>query len=157
LGSKYIARVGIFGGGGDHKQVVTKVRKSGKAVRVVTSVSSGMTNADIMVVHEFGSETNNIPPRSALRMPLEYKKRDLVKFLGSDRVKTEIEAGNIRKVYKMMGVFGEGVVDEAFATRGYGMWADNAEETKKRKGSDMPLVDSGQLARAVTSDVVTKQ
>lgn len=152
LGSDYIARVGIFGGGGQHKQVETRTRK-GQKRRVATKADSAVTNADIGLIQEMGSDTLGIPPRSWLRMPIETHKRDIVKFLGSGVMRKMIEAGNIRGVFKALGVFCEGIIDDAFSSGGFGQWASNAPSTIARKHSEAPLFDSGQLKRSVSSDV----
>lgn len=138
FGTNFIARVGILGAraGATH------------------DTESGMTNSQIGVIHEFGSETNNIPARSFLRMPLETRQEDLLEALDSATVKKLVEAGEIEKVYKLLGIHAEGIVKDAFRSSGYGNWPPNTPETVKKKGSSRPLIDTTKLMGAITSDVV---
>lgn len=137
LGTKMIAKVGLFSGG-----------KGGDIHE-----DSTISNVGLGMIHEFGSATNNIPPRSFLRMPIETKKDEIVKFLKSNQVKKLIEAGEIETVYELLGVVGEKIVQEAFETSGYGQWAPNKASTIKRKGSDRPLIDTAELRGAIASEV----
>ena len=132
----YQARVGVLGGSGARTE------------------SDGMTNAEIGVIHEFGND--KVPPRSWLRMPIEEKRRELVKFVGSGTVRGLLDRGDIVGVFKAIGVKAEAIVLSAFETKGFGKWPDNSPATIARKGSDKPLIDTSQLRRAVTSDVVKK-
>lgn len=153
LGKGHYARVGILGGDASakHKEAVGhgKTRKASAA-------PSPFTNAEIGLVHEMGSISRNIPPRSFLRMPIEEKKRDLIRFLGSSKIQELFKAGQIKKIFKMLGVEAEGIVDDAFRSRGFGKWALLSQRTIDAKGSDAPLIDTAQLRRSVSSDVVTR-
>ena len=155
LGRKYITRVGILGGAGMHKEPITKMF-NGKATRVAGPTEQPLSNAEIGLILELGSETNNIPPASWLRMPAEYKKREIIKFLGTPKIRALIEGGNILGVFKALGVFVEGIIDDAFSSQGWGKWPKNAASTIKRKGSSARNIDTGQVRRAVTSDVVER-
>lgn len=154
LGNRFYARVGIIGGKASEEHKQGGFNKNGK--RIITSESSGMTNAEIGIIQEFGSETAGIPPRSFLRMPIEEKIKDLVRFLGSSAIQSMFEKKNIKGIFKAMGIEGEGIVQDAFATRGFGRWKPNAPSTIAAKGSDSPLIDTAQLRRAISSDVVGK-
>jgi phage gpG-like protein len=137
LQKKYIARVGILSN-------TPHGSKKGESI--------GMTTLGI--IQEFGSTTANIPPRSFLRMPIEVKRNEIIQYLKSPEIKKLVEAGDILGIMKRIGIKGQAIVQEAFATRGFGSWAPNKPATIKAKGSDAPLVDSGALRRSITSDVV---
>lgn len=158
LGKGHYARIGILGGDASakHKEAVTKVTKKGKVSRKAGAVESPFTNAEIGLVHEMGSISRNIPARSFLRMPIFEKKRDLIRFLGTTKIQKLFEAGQIKKIFKMIGIEAEGIVDDAFRSRGFGKWALLSQRTIDAKGSDAPLIDTAQLRRAVSSDVVTR-
>lgn len=151
LGTDNYARVGILGAkaGEKHKEAEGhgKTRKSSKT-------ESPFTNAEIGIVQEFGSLSRGIPARSFLRMPIEEKKKELVRFMGTPLVKRLITQGEYKKVFKLLGIKAEEIVQEAFATRGFGKWLPLSQRTIDAKGSDAPLIDTGQLRRAITSDVV---
>lgn len=139
ISGKYVARVGILGADAEeqHEQ-------------------SDMTNAEIGLIQEFGSQSRNIPPRSFLRMPIEMRQETIIQQLSRRRTQEKLEAGDIKGVYTDLGIAAEAVVQGAFVTQGFGQWEDNAESTIERKGSDRPLIDQGQLRRAISSDVVGK-
>lgn len=117
----------------------------------------GTSVALVGSVQEFGSITNNIPPRSFLRMPLTEKRKKLLKDIGkSQGIAKFIDGGNIEKLFQTIGAIGVGIVQQAFETKGFGKWAENKPQTAKRKGSDSPLIDTGLLRKSVTFDVVKK-
>lgn len=154
IGGEYVARVGILD-------------ESGTPVEG----GNGLTMGALGLIHEFGSETNNIPPRSFLRMPLETKQDQLIDKLDTGEVKKAIESGDIKQIYKVLGREGEQIVKEAFLTKGFGNWKDNAPITieggwmtsksgkpfyVKGKGQNDPLYATGELSRSIASDVIKK-
>jgi hypothetical protein len=140
IGGEYVTRVGILG----------------SDAGTVHDAESGLTNSQLGVIQEFGSESRNIPARSFLRMPLETKQKELVDSLGSGMVKDKMEKGDIQGIYRLLGEVGAGIVREAFPTSGYGNWQPNAPSTIAKKGSSKPLIDTGVLSRSITYDVVKK-
>lgn len=136
VGGTYITRVGILG---------AKDARGGT-----------MGNADIGVIHEFGSETNDIPPRSFLRMPLETKRKELMKGMSGSVVKEAFKAKDYKRVFQQLGVVGEQIVQSAFSSGGFGQWPALKPSTIDAKGSAAPLIDTAQLRRSITSDVVKK-
>lgn len=139
LGGQYVARVGILGS------------NAGTA-----HSDTGLTNSELGVIHEFGSLSRNIPPRSFLRMPLELKQEEIIQGMASYRTQKSLEDGEIKRVYRDLGLYAEGFVKQAFATGGFGQWAPNKPSTVAQKGSDKPLIDTAQLRRSITSDVIKK-
>lgn len=113
----------------------------------------GKTNVEIGSIHEFGSVSQGIPPRSFLRMPLEMKIWEWVKK-NKDHYKEMLEAGTLRKWYTALGFAAEEIVDNAFISRGFGKWLPLKPRTIKAKGSDMPLIDTGQLRASISSQVL---
>lgn len=140
LGDQYIARVGILG----------------SDVARTDDDDSGLTNSELGVIHEFGSETAGIPPRSFLRMPVEDHAREIMKSLDSEKVRSAVERGDAVTVFKILGMAAEGWCKLAFGSAGFGKWPALKAETIARKGSSAPLIDTGQLRRSITSDVAKK-
>ncbi len=100
--------------------------------------------ATYMAVHEFGSPSQNIPPRSWLRSPLETKRKQIEKTVGK-RLKALLEKGDLKGVYKLFGKACETQIQEAFDTGGFGTWAPSS--------SPSPLIDTGAAKKSVTSRV----
>lgn len=112
-----------------------------------------ITNPELAVVQELGSIVNNIPARSFIRMPIQYKRKDILAFAGSKKMADLIVAGDIKKALGLLGVFAEGIIQKAFDTGGFGKWAANKPATIRAKGSDHPLIDEAELRKAVWSKV----
>lgn len=148
LAKKIEARVGIRANTGAHTLEANQHTKGKKSAPLGLG---SILNVTLGIIHEFGSETKNIPPRSFLRMPMEMKKDVLIQFLQSKAIKKLIEAGNVAMVYKLLGIQGENIVHDAFATGGFGQWRGLEAATVARKGSSAILIDTRQLERAVSS------
>ena len=158
LGTNMIVKVGVLGADASaaHEEPVTKYdAKTGKPYRVA-GFRSGLTNAALAIIHIFGSITRGIPPRDFLRAPLLDKSKEIVQFLGNKEIKKLIEAGEKVQVFKLLGLKAEQIVYRAFVTGGFGKWPALKPQTIKRKGSSKPLIDTGQLPRSVSSEVVSK-
>lgn len=155
IGGTYVCRVGILG----------------SDAGAIVEDSDGLTMSGLGLIHEFGSETNNIPARSFLRMPLETKQDELIDKIDSGMVKEKIEQGDIKGVYRALGEEAVRIVKAAFPTSGYGSWKANAPITihggwmtgasgkafyVKGKKSSKPLIDKGNLSGSITYDVVKK-
>lgn len=146
LEDEYKARVGILGS----KASEIHNAKDAKG----QSVDVGLTNADIGAIHEFGS--GKIPRRSFLQFPLETYMGKWVRA-NKDRYYEQLKKGNLKKFYVAMGLEAEKIVNEAFTTSGYGSWAPNAPLTIAKKGSSMPLIDTGQLRASISSKVLNEK
>lgn len=112
-----------------------------------------MGNAEIGLIHEFGSAAAGIPPRSFLRMPLEHEQKKLTDFAGSTVARNKFDKQDFKGFLQLLGIVGVEIVQKAFETRGFGQWAPNAPYTVERKGSNQPLIDTGQLRRSIMNDV----
>jgi hypothetical protein len=116
------------------------------------------TNAEIGYTQEFGKHTGvKIPKRSFIREPLLLKfakEIKAAKSLNKTEFEKAIKSGNAEKFFKRIGIVAEKVIQQAFATQGFGKWAPNAPLTVALKGSSSPLIDTAQLRRSITSKVV---
>lgn len=115
-----------------------------------------LDNATIGIIQMFGSITKNIPARDFLIMPITMHAREMVAAMRTNSVKIALAAGDVRKVYGLLGAKALEFVLMGFETGGFGQWAPNSPYTIRQKGSARPLIDEGQLRRAQTSDVVKK-
>lgn len=134
--NKRIVRIGIMG------QKASKVHDS----------ITGLTNAEIGTVHEYGSFKRNIPQRSFLWMPLFMKTAYIIKET-KKICAADILNGDFKKVMVSIGIICEEVIQNAFDTGGFGKW-----EQHKNKYIKTPLLwVSAQLRRSVASVVVEKK
>ena len=150
----YHIQIGIFGG--------KTSRKNGE-----------MTNAEIGFVHEMGSISRNVPRRSFLWDTLSTKGKEIMESL-KPATETLFKTGKINEYLEVVGHACTNMVDEAFATGGFGKWAPLSYGTlmRKAKGNDFKrmqqvaqdlyeggnniaiLIKSGQLRRAISYRVV---
>lgn len=115
--------------------------------------STGITNAELGVIHEFGVPEKNIPERSYMRSTASEESQNL---------------GRLAKIQISECLRGETSAHDAFATVGAylqgkivdkitdGDFEPNTEATVKRKKSSKPLIDTGQLRGAITYEVREK-
>lgn len=130
-------------------------------------------NAEIGLVHEFGiiggqspfkmkgvskqptkRASMNMPERSWLRMPLITRLPEAILEQGRAAWRRAILEKGVVYALRNLGVVAEGVIQDAFATGGFGTWAKLSRRTIKKKGSAAILIDSAQLRQSVTSRVV---
>lgn len=115
--------------------------------------STGITNAELGAIHEFGVPEKNIPERSSMRSTASEESQNL---------------GRLAKIQISECLRGETSAHDAFATVGAylqgkivdkitdGDFEPNTEATVKRKKSSKPLIDTGQLRGAITYEVREK-
>lgn len=130
-------RVGILGDGSE------RVGTDGE--------KSGLSNASVGLIHEAGSV--NSPQRSFLRIPLatQFDKR-LAAAGALDRaiLRRMVRTGSALGLAKKLGVMAEGVVLEAFDTRGFGEWKPSDMRFKK---VHQTLVETNQLRDSITHEI----
>lgn len=116
------------------------------------TTEEGVTLAGIGAVHEFGSTDQNIPERSFIRMPIE-KMSERIEESIEPHIQQKLADGDIKGVFKLLGLSAEEQIQKAFESGGFGLWPDIQDKTKERKGSSAILIDTGELRKAVTSRV----
>lgn len=117
-----------------------------------------ITNAELMYIHENGSPLNNIPARPVLQITINKALKTLVpetldrifdgcfsKGWTKEDVKQELEKLCIR-----LQSITRKIIYQSNEL------APNAPSTIKSKGSDRPLLDTGQLARSITCRLINK-
>lgn len=151
-GDKFLVKIGILGRKAGRRPVVHVQDKEGNTKPRIKKGKASLTNAELGLVHELGSPSRGIPARSFLRMPLFLKQDDIIAE-AAPLAKEKMATGNLRGVLVVLGVTCENVIQDAFGSAGFGNWAPDSSATKARKGSAAPLIDSGQLRKAITSSV----
>jgi hypothetical protein len=113
-----------------------------------------VNNVELGIIHEFGSENKNIPPRSFLRMPLETKRGELMTVFKKNHIRGLFEQGFIYEIMEQLGIKALSIIDQAFDSRGFGRWIPNKPSTIAKKGSDKPLIDTQKMRQSIVNDVV---
>jgi hypothetical protein len=123
-----------------------------KTARTSESSDQGnKTNAEIGAKHEFGDD--EVPIRSFLRVPISEKMQSFLEdsnAFNKEALAEVIKSGSIEEWLKKLGILGEQIVAEAFATGGFGQWPPSNMKYKK---NHQTLIETQQLRNSVTSDV----
>lgn len=146
------ARVGIIGSMASQNHQLRE--GAGKKFLVNRAQSESITNAELLMIMMFGSLTRSIPPRDPLLKPIMDNKEKLMRMLQTGKMRSAFERQDYIGMLKLLGIAGEVIVQEAFETSGNGEWEANANSTIRQKNSSMPLINTSQLRRAFSSDVV---
>lgn len=110
----------------------------------------GQTVIEVGAIHEFGI---GVPRRSWLRMPMERHRRELAKFIGKQFDLVTGQNVDAKKALGLVGAKARNYSTEAFRTNGYGLWpplAPSTVKSKKRRGKQTPLIDTGTLRQSIT-------
>lgn len=116
--------------------------------------SVGITNAELMFIHENGSPLHHLPARPVLKMTIEYG-NTLIKNVMQKALKAYVEVGEqgLEKELNKMCVRMENYAREIIYSND-GRLAPNAPSVAARKKGNHPLFDTGQLARSITCKLV---
>lgn len=120
-------------------------------------------NPSLGAIHEFGlsytvrktGSTVTIPERSFLRMPLTQHFGEVTFKSGASWADILMLRGSLA-VLQQLGKAGERTIQEAFDTKGWGQWPPLSKLTiwKKKRNRTAILIETEQLRRAITSQVV---
>ena len=119
--------------------------------------SGGLSNAQLMYIHENGSPANNIPARPVLQMGIadEEASGRIQDYLGEgSRRALKGDIAGAQQAWEKAGMVGVNSVLGKFTD---GSLAPNAPATIARKGSDTPLIDTGALRQSITYVVRKKK
>lgn len=123
------------------------------------TISYGITNAELMQIHENGSPIKNIPARPVLDLTIMWTEQHLIKRVLDSIIegvfeknwgKVEIERELSRMCIRMENHAREIIYDND------GTLAPNSPQVAKRKKGNHPLFDTGQLARSITCKLRVK-
>lgn len=139
-----------------HTETLTATKSDGSTVKMTFTLASDITNAELMFIHENGSPLRNLHARPVLQLTIEDALKKLLPdtinriydgcFKNSwtkEQVKKELEKMCIRMQNTARNIIYKS-----------NLLAPNAPSTIKAKGSDRPLLDTGQLARSITCRLV---
>lgn len=117
----------------------------------------GITNAELMFIHEYGSPANNIPDRPVLQMTIDWANKELLEptidraidaFINSDFSEEALEK-ELKKMCVRMENYARHIIYD-----NDGRLKPNSPAVAKRKKGNHPLFDTGQLAKSITCHLV---
>ena len=112
---------------------------------------NGEKVVDVGRRHEFGI---GVPRRSFLRMPFIVKQNIIDKAIATSWKKITDGKSTALKEFGILGIIGQNISKDAFATGGFGKWEKLKPATVKAKGSDEILLDTSKLVQSITNWVV---
>lgn len=120
-------------------------------------IKVGITNSELMYIHENGSPLNNIPARPVLDMTIKYASEELLNdtidnclqiWINSKKSQEAVEK-ELNKLCLKMEKYARQLIYS-----NDGRLVPNAPSTIAKKGDDHPLFDTGQLARSITCRLI---
>lgn len=132
------------------EEAKTKIVKVGLPAENVGGkiYGDGITIITVGAWHEYGFGNN--PVRSFLRVPFANKQNDLFNFINGQYQKVLDGRVTVDKALNFLGIYATNISKDAFSTSGDGKWAPNKSQTIRKKGSSMPLIDTGTLRNSIT-------
>lgn len=116
------------------------------------NIRIGLTNAELMFIHENGSPLRHIPARPVLQMTIDYTNSTLLKPTIDKCIDVFLATGNpadVEKELKKLCIKMENYAREIIYSND-GRLAPNSPAVAARKKGNHPLFDTGQLARSIT-------
>ena len=117
----------------------------------VGQYSNGEKIVDVGRRHEFGIR---VPRRSFLRMPFIVNQNIIDKAIVTSWKKIVDGKSQTIKEFGILGIVGQNISKDAFATGGFGKWEKLKPATEKAKGSSEILLDTSKLVQSITNWVV---
>lgn len=114
------------------------------------SSEDGVDICDIAAWNEMGTE--HTPARPFMRQTVDNNEDKIMSFC-ANQAKSIGSGGSAQDVYKKIGVFGKGLVQQTIDS---GNFAPNAPSTIRKKGSAKPLIDTGQMRQSVNYVIKAK-
>jgi len=117
-----------------------------------SSSSPGLTQGQLLAIHEYGSPERNIPERSVLRSTLQEQRARALSLLAED-VKANLANTSVpvQRFFLRIAVLLEGEVKKKFGSADL---APLSPATIARKGSSKPLIDTGSLRASIEGRVI---
>lgn len=137
-----------------NRSITLKVGVVGPGATNSHDTESGLTNAALAVIHEFGAPGAGIPERSFIRSTIDMNRHEYMDVLLPKLVRGILE-GRF-SFYQALELLGQRMAADIKKriTEGAGIPPALQPETIDRKGSDRPLVDTGRLLGAITYAVI---
>lgn len=139
---EYLLEIGVFSADTSRKEVI---------------VSVGLTNAELMFIHENGSPIRNIPQRPVLQITLDWAKDDIIpKTLQKCSDGILLKGWSTEEVEKELNKMAIRIQQYArdIIYSNDGRLVPNSPSVAKRKKGNHPLFDTGQLSRSIRCKIV---
>lgn len=129
--------------------------REGVSINIFTKKQEGINNAELMFIHENGSPMRNLPKRPVLQYTVEWAQDQLEEVL-NEVIEGIFEGWDRKEVenhFKRFCLRIQNYAQDMIYNRDPRLKA-NKPATIKHKKSDLPLFDTGQLARSITAELI---
>lgn len=129
--------------------------REGNLSNIFEKVTIGVTNAELLFIHENGSPMRNLPSRPVLQYTLEWAREQIDEIVDEliDGIFDGWTTSQVETHLKRFCVRIENYARRMIYDRDSRL-APNKPSTIRGKGSDLPLFDTGQLARSITAELI---
>ena len=128
------------------------VRKKSMREEMQKNIDAGMkySAAHSLYIQSHGSPLWQIPPRPVLEPAIEDSKEPIAKQLKmSYKAALDGNKQEMENCLQKAGMIGENAAKGWFENPA-NKWPPNSPKTIKKKGSDSPLIDTGEMRKAIT-------
>lgn len=126
----------------------------------VRKIIVGVTNAELMFIHENGSPIRNIPSRPVLQMTIDYANKSLLNEAMSkatdEFINSDFNILAFEKELEKLCMRMENYARELIYSNDGRLVANTPSVAAKKKGNH-PLFDTGQLARSITCRLIKSE
>lgn len=134
----------------DREVLVGIPQKTASRETTKDSKGSSVTNAELLYIHTNGSPINNIPPRPVIGPAIKNDAQRLNKmFEKATDYLLQAEYDKADRQLETIGIRAQNICRKWFVNPNNG-WAPNSPATIAAKGSDKPLIDTGELRKSIT-------
>ena len=114
--------------------------------------SEEVNNAELLFIHTEGSPMRGIPARPVLQPAIGDKQNNAIITQQMQKAAEGALAGDTAAFEQGLALAGTAAANAAkdWFTNPENHWQENSPATIARKGSDRPLIDTGQLRRSIT-------
>lgn len=137
-----------------HTEVVVGITEESNAAK-----ENGVTNSQLLYLHENGVPSHNIPPRPVLKPAIgqDEVKGKISKMMRDGFVSALIRGNKdgAAQCFEKAGMLGRDACKNYIASGGN--LAPNAPSTVARKGSSKPLIDTASMMNSITYAVRRKK
>lgn len=141
--------VGLLAEDGAQPKTVVEYLSAVQNFNAQEAAGEPKTLLEVAVINEFGRE--GVPKRSFLRGWVDQNRKQIrdqiVKTLVLDVKQSGLENLMLTRTLGLIGAWGQGQIQEFISNR---IPPPNAPYTIEKKGSDVPLIDTGQLRSAIS-------
>lgn len=128
--------------------------REGVSINIFTKKQEGINNAELLYIHENGSPMRNLPSRPVLAYTIEWAHSQLDRIIDEciDGIFSGWTRSQLELHLRRFAIRIQNYAQNMIMSRDPRL-APNQPATIAGKGSDLPLFDTGELARSITAEL----